>query len=307
MPELRRVATYRSMRAAGASRRSIENHVGTPDVTALRRGAWTITGESASVRQHQLDLLAGSQFLSPDTVFSHVTAAALHDLPLPPVGTEQLWVTQPRYGGGHRRDRLITIGRILPPEHILDDGVRRFTSVERTVVDMASEFGFETGLMVADAALRAGADASVLADVVKTCGRPRGLGHARQVVAMADGCAESPAESLIRAKWHIAGVPAPILQLVVRDSKGRFLGRVDFAWPEAGVIAEYDGRTKYGALLEPGDDIGQVIIAEKRREAAIIDKGWTVLRFTVKDLRTPTGSAQRILAALARPSRRRIA
>ena len=81
------------------------------------------------------------------------------------------------------------------------------------------------------------------------------------------------------------------------------MGRGDFAWPDERVLAEYDGRTKYGSLLKPGQSVQDVIIAEKKREAGIVDAGWTVLRFTVKDLATTDGSAQRILRALDRAGR----
>ena len=302
MPTNRRIHTVTSLAASGTSRRAIAREVNEGRLIPLRPGVWANAGETTA-RQHQLDLVTAASFLAPTSALSHVTASAVHALPLPSKGLDHLWVTNPRPGGGHRRRLMTTIGRMLPPEHVVVIDGRRTTTLERTVIDMATEFGFETGLMTADAALRLGADPQVLADVLETCGRPRGLGHARQVVAFADGRIESPGESLIRAKWHCAGVPQPVPQFVIRNSTGQFLGRGDFAWPDERVLAEYDGRTKYGSLLKPGQSVQDVIIAEKKREAGIVDAGWTVLRFTVKDLATTDGSAQRILRALDRAGR----
>ena len=59
----------------------------------------------------------------------------------------------------------------------------------------------------------------------------------------------SPLESLAWVLWHEAGMPAPALQATIRHA-GRFIGRVDFLWCEARVVAEADGLGKYADRAE---------------------------------------------------------
>jgi hypothetical protein len=68
----------------------------------------------------------------------------------------------------------------------------------------------------------------------------RGTRRARRGVGLADGRAESPPESSLRVLPRLAGLtPGP--QYVVRDAEGRFVARVDLAFPEQRVAVEYDG------------------------------------------------------------------
>lgn len=82
-------------------------------------------------------------------------------------------------------------------------------------------------------------------------------------------------------------IPAPVLQLDVYDGGGRFIGRSDFGWKEAGLLGEFDGRVKYGKLLRPGEDPTDVVIREKQREDRLRRVGWDVVRFMQDDLRQP--------------------
>lgn len=64
---------------------------------------------------------------------------------------------------------------------------------------------------------------------------------------------------------------------------GEFIGRVDLAYPEWGVLIEFDGLVKYGDLPD-GPDARAAVIAEKRREDRLRAAGFVVLRLTWKDL-----------------------
>lgn len=89
------------------------------------------------------------------------------------------------------------------------------------------------------------------------------------------------------------------LQLPVLDGR-RLVGRVDFAWPEHRTIAELDGRVKYGRLLGPGDDPGEVVFREKLREDLLRDLGWEVVRWVWADLDHPERIAERLQRAFRR-------
>jgi hypothetical protein len=103
----------------------------------------------------------------------------------------------------------------------------------------------------------------------------RGKRTARAVAAIAHPLAGSPMESVLRWLIHEAGLPAPVLQHVVRDADDRFLGRVDLAWPDQRVLVEFDGNVHRER---------RVFVDDVRRQNDLVLAGWTVLRFTSADV-----------------------
>ena len=73
-------------------------------------------------------------------------------------------------------------------------------------------------------------------------------------------------------------MPSPILQQEIRTPSGLFVGRADFYWEDEGVVGEFDGMGKY-------DDGGiEAVRREKRREDALRDLGFEVVRWTWPEL-----------------------
>ena len=120
---------------------------------------------------------------------------------------------------------------------------------------------------------------------------------ARRAAAFADGRSESVGESRSRVAIALAGLPAPTLQWPVR--LGGSTAYTDFGWARQRTVGEFDGKVKYGRLLEPGQDVGEVVYAEKLREDAIRDEDWRVVRWTWVDLRDFGPTAARIRARFA--------
>jgi hypothetical protein len=100
-------------------------------------------------------------------------------------------------------------------------------------------------------------------------------------------------------------LPTPVLQWEVRDGDGWLIGRTDFGWPQYGVAGEFDGRIKYGRLLRPGQQPGDVVFAEKVREDELRQTLHTVERWIWADLDSFEATAARIRRALARARRPR--
>jgi hypothetical protein len=125
-----------------------------------------------------------------------------------------------------------------------------------------------------------------------------------RAVRFADGRSESVGESRSRVLLHGLGLMPSTLQLEVCDSSGRLLGRTDFAWEDAGVVGEFDGRIKYGRLLRPGQEPGDAVFDEKLREDAIRDQDLGVVRWIWRDL-TPQVLGPRVHRALVRGRRGR--
>jgi hypothetical protein len=123
-----------------------------------------------------------------------------------------------------------------------------------------------------------------LADAVARCKGWRGCPKARGVVAFADGRSESVGESRSRVAIARLGLPTPLPQWEVWNPYGQLVGRVDFGWPPWRVVGEFDGRTKYGRLLLPGQHPGEVVYQEKLREDELRAEQLTVVRWTWRDL-----------------------
>ena len=66
------------------------------------------------------------------------------------------------------------------------------------------------------------------------------------------------------------------------------------------TIGEFDGKIKYGRMLKSGQAIEDVLFAEKRREDALRDLGWQIVRWLWADLYRRGVIRDRVLRALAR-------
>jgi very-short-patch-repair endonuclease len=231
-------------------------------------------------------------------VFSHASAALLWGLPLfrLPERTHVL-VPTARAGDAATDVARHHLGR--PPEEVVERRGLGTTGLEQTVVDCARSLGARGGLVVADAALAAGARRDVLDAILAAARGGRGVRCAREVLASADDGAESPGETLARWALLRAGLPGPVTQLPIETHLGVFWA--DLGWPELGLVAEYDGVEKYkgGATA--------AVIAEKRRQDAIVEAGWRVVRLTAADVRDPLALGRRLRprlpAGLLRPRR----
>jgi hypothetical protein len=120
------------------------------------------------------------------------------------------------------------------------------------------------------------------------------------VVDFGDGRSESPGESLSRVALARLGLPAPALQFEVHDGSGLLVGRADFGWEEQRTLGEFDGKVKYGRLLRPGQLSEDVVYQEKRREDALRDLGWQVVRWSWADLKDAAMIADRLWRAFSR-------
>ena len=82
-------------------------------------------------------------------------------------------------------------------------------------------------------------------------------------------------ESVVRWIFHVGDLPAPELQFVLRDVRGAFLARADFAWPAQRVMVEFDGDIHRER---------EVFVKDVRRQNLVVAAGWTVFRYTSADV-----------------------
>jgi len=275
------------------------------ELTRVRRGAYAPPVPEASVEgRHRLLVAATLPQLGRDGVVSHVSAAVLHGLPIWPEVAGRVHLTRPRPGGGQSRNLLRVHGSPLgEADVVLVDGVP-VTSLARTVADLGRTLALEQSVAAGDRALQLGLARPDLVDVLAGCRGWPGIGRARDAGQLLDARAESVGESVSRVRMHQALLPAPLLQYEVVDARGRLLGRADFGWEEQRTLGEFDGRLKYGRGFEPGRSPEEVLWREKRREDALRDLGWEVVRWTWADLYVTGLVAERLRRAFARSASR---
>lgn len=258
---------------------------------ALRRvrpGVFAMPIDRTPEAEHRLRIRATAPLLGDGSALSHLSAAVLHGLPLLRSRHGAVTIVRPASNG--RRSTLLHARRAAlgPGEVVEIDGIR-VTSLERTVRDLAETLPFGEAIMAGDAAVRMGMDPGR----VRADGRSRRrIGRVRDAL---DGRAESAGESLSRAIMLEAGLPEPELQFEVRTAE--LLARTDFAWPGRRVLAEFDGAVKYRGELD-GRSAEEAIMAEKRREWALRELGYEVVRWDWAALREPERLVRRLSTAL---------
>jgi hypothetical protein len=288
--------------AAGLVDDEIRRRLRRGDWSSLQRGAYLAgPGQLSSRHRHLLAVRATLAGLRVPAVLSHASAAALHGLPLWGVPLRQVHVTRrPQARSADERRLRSHVARLADGDVVVVDGTV-VTSVARTVVDVARWLPFPVALAVADAALAADATTpGELMAVLDAAQGTRGTRSARRVLRAADRRSESVGESRSRALLINAGLPLPDLQVEVRRSDGRLVGRCDMGWRDHGLLGEFDGRVKYGRLLRPGQDPGDAVFEEKRREDALRDEGWGMVRWVWAELASPPALVARWRRALDR-------
>jgi predicted transcriptional regulator of viral defense system len=276
-------ATYADLLASGLSRGRIRTMVRRGELISLARGVYItpeLTDRMRILRECDTALraMAALATLGPGTVASHGTAAELHGLDQLTTG-HGLTVSRPPGTGSRSAGQpgMLVHAAGLPADDVAWRLGVPVTTVPRTVIDIARTSDFRSGLVVADSALyQRLVSKQELRDVLAACRRWPGASKAAQVVEFATALAESVLESLARAVFRDLGLPAPELQVEIRDSNGQFIGRVDFLWRQFRTIAEVDGALKY-------DDPSRAR-AQLRRDKLLRGADYEVEHFTWRDI-----------------------
>jgi hypothetical protein len=159
----------------------------------------------------------------------------------------------------------------LPDEHVTVEHGMRVTTVARTVTDIARTAEFRAGVVTADSALHQRlVTKPELESLLASCLRWRGSRRAAEVVAFADGLAESVLESIARVVFQDCGLPPPELQVWAGGAE--VVGRVDFLWRQFRTVVEVDGLLKYA---NPARAVLQL-----ERDKRLRDAGYEVVHFT---------------------------
>jgi very-short-patch-repair endonuclease len=155
-------------------------------------------------------------------------------------------------------------------------GGLRLTSPARTAWDLAQWLDPIEAVVRVDALLAARLlSITELREYVRSRAGARGWRRADRVASLVDAGAESAMESRLRVRLVLGGLPAPVTQYVV-EHEGRFVARVDLAYPDQRVAIEYDGRWH--------DAPGRFEV-DRDRLNNLASAGWIVLHVTAKRMR----------------------
>ena len=233
--------------------------------------------------------------MPPTQVFSHVTAAILHGMPLPFrwQADRQLHVSGP---SGHRAPQ---VRGIIGHEYALTLDTIEFcrelpvTTPLQTWIHLGTTLNRLERVIVADF-LCGGRTPPCTPDGLRLTAAglhgQRGCRGLREAAALARARVDSPKETKTRLLLVDAGLPEPEVNVEIADAAGRFLARVDLAWPAFRVCVEYEGDGHRTSQRQFRLDI-------TRRES-LEDVGWRVVRATQDDLLDAPGLVWRVRAAL---------
>lgn len=276
----------------------------------IRYGAYTtaaIWDAANEDRRHVLTAAAVARATDDKCAFSHVTSVVLHGCPHWNLPLDRVHTTRVDGRGGGRNESGVRRHRsaLDPAVDVATTAGLRHTSAARVIFEIGATAGTEAALCVGDDLLRRGRTSTdeleAYADRVRQW--PGSLG-VEVLLRLLDGRHESVAESRTGYLFVRHGIHGAVPQWHVNDA-GQCLGRVDFAFPEAGVFVEFDGWIKYSTLRRPGETVEDVMRREKiRQETISAVTGWECIRITWADLAVPGRTAERIRKALERGRRR---
>jgi len=295
--------TRRDAEEVGISAKVLRRLVRSGRVVRLLHGVYAVSSpELESFEEaYERNVRASALAFGEDFAVSHLSAAAVHGLPLPPGPTGSVHLT--RLTACHRsrpgrRGTVIHHADSSETPIVVADGLA-VTSVERTVADCLRSLPVASSVPIADAAVHRGlTTAEEIRGYLEVQRRWVGMPRARLALSLVDGRRESWLESFSFVRLDQLGIDLPEPQVEVFDDWGLLVGRVDGMWREDATVAEIDGRSKYLISGSGERAVADVVVAEKAREDRLRDLGLEVVRWGLDDLRRhPHQLVARIRAA----------
>ncbi len=286
--------TRRQAIESGVSDRAVDGRVKRGMYAHLYPSVFAFAGSPASWRQ---DVVAAVLSIGDVAAASHNTAAYLWDMTSSrPAEIEVIT---------HRHDRVHRDGFVVHESKDLTTGDMTIidgipvTIPARTLVDLGASAPLGMVGRCLDTALReAKLTLHEVQRLIKRVARPgrTGIRVIRLLVeermALTD-LTESALEDLFRSVVLRSGLPVPGAQFEVCDPDGTFVGRFDFAYPRNRALIELDSEKWH---MDP--DAFQRDREKQNRAHAL---GWTVYRFTWRQLTTTPQAVISTLAYISAP------
>ncbi len=211
---------------------------------------------------------------------SHRSAAALWNLP--GGSRDIIELTCPRWRRARHGELVVHETKAFESKDVTHVDNIPVSTPARTILDLGAVRGPHTIELALEVALHQKIVTMVeIREVLWRLGRSgrNGVGVLRSVVRPRDPAAvptESPMETRVLQVLRAAGFPEPERQFVVR-ANGKFVARVDLAYPNFRVAIEYESYEWHlGA---------RALERDSARRNELVSAGWTVLAATAADVR----------------------
>ncbi len=279
---------------AGYTEKEIAGLLRSGSWVRLRRGAYAARETAAgldAVARHALLVRAVAAQLSGRVVVTGYSALAVLGVPLWGVDLRLVHVHR-EVGKSPRREAGVVhhVGA-LPDDEVVEVGGLLLTIPERSTFEACRPARFDAGVVMVDGARRLnGYDVERASDLIERYRDWSGSVNASRALRFSSDRSATVGESRARILLARIGLPAPCLQHEVRDAGGNLLAITDFYIEALDTVAEFDGKLKYGRELYEASgrledvDLGAVVWNEKRREDAIRDRGYEVVRMVWSEL-----------------------
>jgi hypothetical protein len=213
-------------------------------VGEVRRVGWHRVGVGLYRRagaddELRADLLAWQQILPASGCLTHLTAAVVHGLWLPPVPPDlPVFVSMATRETRPKRPELVVMRHTKPIATQPREGLTVATPDE-TILACARDLSLLDLVVLGDSALHG--RITTVPELEASASRRRwGAAAMTRAIGWMDGRSESPWESLLRVFHRVCGIPV-VPQHVVHDDDGRFVARGDLWIVGSRMLHEYDG------------------------------------------------------------------
>jgi hypothetical protein len=227
------VATWQ-LRAAGLTRRMIENHIQQEGWRVVHAGVYALTNAPLTRQQRWI----AATLTTPNSVLSHASAGACWGIRAFEAKFET--ITRPGSGGPRRIGNLLVCRSRRLDEDITRHRGIRITTAARTVIDLASHLHERATARAFREALRL--KVTTRQELTTTLERHRGRKGTRPIAHLLTRYAPVPyqhtrsdAEGRALELLHDAGIEAPRVNIRVAGEEA------DLAWPQRQLIIEVDG------------------------------------------------------------------
>jgi hypothetical protein len=272
----------------------------------IRRGYYTFADtwlQLDEVERHRVRSHAVLRSLGGNVVLSHVSGVLEHGIATWGLDLSRVHVTRLDGAAGRVEGDVVHHEGVCVAADVLDVPAGRVLTPARCVLEAGSRVGGgERALVMTDSLLHLGlGDEENLAATFRRLEHWPWMRRMHVPVRMADGGAESPGESRGRWLFRVHRLPRPETQYKVYDSEHRLVATTDWCWPGEGLFGEFDGAIKYGRILKPGQNVGEVDFAEKQREDLVREiTGFGMVRIVWADYDRPKVTARRVERLLRR-------
>lgn len=272
--------TLEDARAAGLEHGQLNRRI---TIESVSKGIYRPAGWDFDLEEAARSLSAAS----PGAWISHVTAARLHGLFLPPwlADSNELHLSKPRNLPSARRRGIIGHTVVVHDSEIGFTQGMWMSTRSRTWLDLARRLPLPDLVSMGDQLIRIPrkefegretpfTSIDALRKMLERHKNLQGVVRAREALDLMRVGADSAPESMLRLALLDAGLPEPELQIRLRVGDP-FSPSADLGFRARRLVMQYDG----GHHLEE-----EQFFSDRRRDKAFAKAGWTVLIFGKDDL-----------------------